>query len=130
MGESGVGTVVDTCIVQPRQLLIIVQHERQILITDIHIWVTAQPPVFLLCLPSAAEPMLVDLIFNLVRSIRHEDARIRIRSAHFCLGTLQRRKEFGVNQSRFGIFELRSYVSRQTEVWILVDRAWDKAGYV
>ena len=74
--------------------------------------------------------MLVDLTFDLVRSIRHEDARIRVRSAHFRLGTLERREELGVDQGRFRIFELRSYISRQTEVRILVDCARDETGYV
>ena len=35
-----------------------------------------------------------------------------------------------MDQSGFGVFELRGYVSGQTEVWVLIDRAWDKAGYV
>jgi hypothetical protein len=53
-----------------------------------------------------------------------------IRGAHFRLGTLEGGEELGVDQSRFGVFELRGYVSGQTEVWVLVDRAWDEAGYI
>jgi len=35
-----------------------------------------------------------------------------------------------MDQSRFRIFELRGYVSGQTEIRVLVDRAWDETGYV
>ena len=35
-----------------------------------------------------------------------------------------------MDQSRFGIFQFHGHVSCQTEVRVLVDRAWDKAGYV
>lgn len=121
---------IDTYIVQLRQPLIIIQHERQILVTDIYIWVTAQPSMLLLRLLSTTEPMLINLIFDLVWSICHEDTRIRVRSAHFRLGTLEGWEELGVDQGRFRIFELRSYVSSQTEIWVLVYRTWDETGYV
>ena len=35
-----------------------------------------------------------------------------------------------MDQGRFRIFELRSYVSSQTEIWVLVYRTWDETGYV
>jgi len=74
--------------------------------------------------------MLIDLILDLIRSIRHKDTRIRIRGAHFRLGTLEGGEELGVDQGGFRVFELRSHVSGQTEVWVLVDRAWDETGYI
>jgi len=79
---------------------------------------------------STTEAMSIDLILDLVRGIRHEDTRVRIRSAHFRLGTLEGGEELGMDQSRFRIFELRGYVSGQTEIRVLVDRAWDETGYV
>jgi len=74
--------------------------------------------------------MPVNLAFDLIQSIRHEDTRIRVRGTHFRLGSLKGGKELGVDQSWFRVFELRGYVSCQTEVWVLVDRAWDKTGYI
>lgn len=35
-----------------------------------------------------------------------------------------------MDQGRFRVFELRCHVSGQTEVWVLVYRAWDKTGYI
>lgn len=35
-----------------------------------------------------------------------------------------------MNQRRLRVFELRGYVSGQPEVWVLIDRAGDKAGYI
>ena len=86
--------------------------------------------MLLLRLLSTAEPMPINLILDLIRSIRHEDTRVRIRGTHFRLGTLEGGEEFGVDQCRFRVFEFRGHVSSQTEVWVLVDRAWDETGYV
>ena len=58
---------------------------------------------FLRFLP-AAEAMLVYLVFDLVRSVGHEDARIYVRGAHFRLGALKGGEELGVDQSRFRVF--------------------------
>ena len=79
---------------------------------------------------STAESVSINLILDLVRSVRHEDAGICIRGTHFRLGTLEGGEELGVNQSGFRVFELRGDISSQTEVWVLVDRTRDETGYI
>ena len=74
--------------------------------------------------------MPVNLVLDLVGSIRHEDARIDVGRAHFRLRPLKGGEELGMDQSGLGVFELRCYVSRQAEVWVLIDCAWDKTGYI
>ena len=73
------------------------------------------------------EAVLVDLVLDLRRRVGHVDARVRVRRAHLRLRALQRREELGVQQCRLRVLQLRRDVSREAEVRILVDRAWDEA---
>lgn len=46
---------------------------------------------------STAERMLINLVLNLIRGIRHKDTRILIRGAHLRLRTLKGGEELGVD---------------------------------
>ena len=71
--------------------------------------------------------MFIDLILDLIRRIAHEDTRVRVGRAHFRLRALERREELGVDQGRFGVFELDGDVAGETEVRVLVDCAGNEA---
>ena len=86
--------------------------------------------MLLLRLLSSREAVFIDLILDLIRRIAHEDTRVRIGRAHFRLWALEGREELGVDQGRFGVFELDGDVAGETEVRVLVYRARDQAGEV
>ena len=88
------------------QFFIVLQEEGQILETDINIWITTKTPMFLFSLFSSRESMLVNFIFYLACLISHEYATIWVTSAHFRLRSLKSREEFGIDERRFGMFEL------------------------
>ena len=75
----------------------------------------------------AREPVLVDLVLDLVRGIVHEYARVDVRRAHLRLWALQRGEELGVDERGLGVLELDGDVAREPEVRVLVDRAGDEA---
>jgi len=74
--------------------------------------------------------MFVDLVFDLIGLVRHEYAAIGVACAHFGLGTLKSREEFGVDQSWLGVLELWGNVASEAEIRILVNGAGDEAGNV
>ena len=74
--------------------------------------------------------MFVDLVFDLIGLVRHEYATIGVACAHFGLGTLKSREEFGVDQSWLGVLELWGNVASEAEIRILVNGAGDEAGNV
>lgn len=75
----------------------------------------------------AREPVLVDLILDLVRRVGHVYTRVQVRRAHLGLWALQCGEELGVDEGGFRVFELDGNVSRQTEVRVLVDSTGDEA---
>ena len=108
-------------------LLVVIKEKAQILVTDVDVRIPAKSPVLFLRLTSPAEPMAVDLIFDLIRRVVHEYARVDVGRAHLCLWTLQSGEEFCVQQSGLGVPQLVSDVARKAEVRILVYRTWDEA---
>lgn len=120
----------DTHLAQRPQLLLVVQKKAQILIRNVYLRLASKPPMLLLRLPPTRKPMSINLVLDLVLGIAHKDTRIRIRSAHLRLRSLQGREESRVDQCRFGVFEFLGDVSRQSEVGVLVDGAGDEAGDV
>jgi len=111
---------------QPRIFFVVIVEEPKILIRDIHIGIPAQPPMFLLSLLAPAEPMSVNLVLDLTRSIGHVDRAVRVRGAHLGPRALQRREELGVQERRFGVSEFSGDVARESEIWVLVNCAGDK----
>jgi hypothetical protein len=111
------------------ELLIILEEEAQVLICNIDLRISSQPPMLFFRLLTTRESMLIDLILQLIRSIRHEDTRVDITGAHLGLRPLESREEFGMDERGLGILEFLSNVACQTEVRILVDGAgnetWD-----
>lgn len=95
-----------------RPLLVVVHEEPKVLIRNVDIGVPAEPPVLLLRLLSAREPMAVDLVLDLCGRVRHVDARVGVRRAHLRLGALERREELGVDQCGLWVLELRGDVAR------------------
>jgi hypothetical protein len=83
--------------------------------------------VLLLRLLSAGEAVLVDLVLDLVRRVRHVDRAVRVARAHLRLRALQRGEELGVHERGLRVLELLRDVTRQPEVRVLVDRARDQA---
>lgn len=73
--------------------------------------------------------MFVDLIFDLIRRIIHEDARVRVRRAHLCLWPLKRWEESRVQECGLWILELLRDIAREAEVWVLINctrnETWD-----
>src|SRR6202050_3384370 len=80
----------------PLQLLVILQKESQILITNINFRIHTILPMFLLRLLPAREPMLIHLILDLRSSIAHVNTRVHVRGAHLRLWALEGWEEFGV----------------------------------
>ena len=66
--------------------------------------------MLLFCLLPPTKPVPINLILDLIRSVRHEDTRIHIGGTHFRLRTLEGGEELGVDQRRFGVFELRGHI--------------------
>lgn len=60
--------------------------------------------------------MSVDLVLDLVRSVRHVNGRVGIRGRHLGLGTLQSRQELAVQEAWLGVFEFVCYISSQPEL--------------
>jgi hypothetical protein len=114
----------------PCQLIIIVQEERQVLVTNIHLRISSKLPMFLQRLPSPGEPMLIDLILDLRWRVRHIDTRIRIRCAHLRLWTLKSGEELGVYEGWFGVSEFLRDVACEPEVGVLIDGAGNETGDV
>ena len=79
-----------------RQLCVILQEEAQVLIANVDVRVTAQSPVLFLRLLAPAEPMAVDLIFDLIGRVAHVYARVDVGGAHLCLRALQSGEELRV----------------------------------
>lgn len=102
----------DTYHCHVRPFLVVIKEESQVLVRNVHIRVSAQLPVQLLSLLAAREPVLVDLVLDLVRRVRHEYTRVRVRRAHLRLRALQRGEELGVDQRRLRVLELRRDVPR------------------
>jgi hypothetical protein len=109
------------------QLVIILKEEAQVLVADVNVCIPAKLSVLFLRLMTAAEPMVVDLILNLIRGIAHVYARVDVRRAHLCMRTLQHGEELGVQQGRLRVSQLVRDVTRQAEIGTLVDRTWDEA---
>ena len=121
-------------LLNPHQLLRVLQEILQILERNVLRQIGAQSPLLLLRLPSSAHRVLVNLpitpyflspylVLNHIRRVRHVDARVLARRAHFRPQSRQRRNEFAVNQRRFELFQTHRHVPRHPEVRILVDRA-------
>jgi len=67
--------------------------------------------------------MFINLVLDLVWSICHKDTSVCVARTHFRLRTLESGEEFGVDEGRFGVLELRSNIPCQSKVWILIDSA-------
>jgi hypothetical protein len=113
-----------------RQLFVILNKEAQVLIANINVRVTAEQPVLFLRLPTPAEPMAVDLIFDLIGRVAHVYARVDVRGAHLCLGALKSGEELRVQLRRLGVPQFLRNVARKAEIGILVDGAGDETGDV
>lgn len=107
---------------------IIIHEESEILIRNVHVGIPTQSPVLFLSLPSTAKPVSVNLVLDLVGCIRHVDGAVHIGCAHLGPGTLQRGEEFRVQERGFGVSEFGGDVTREAEVWVLVDGAGDEGG--
>ena len=116
-----------THLFDPCQLLVVLQKEGQILEADVNVRITPKLPMFFFRLPTPGEPMSINLVLDLSRRIRHEDARIGIRRAHLRLWPLERGEEFRMQKSRLGVLELLCDIPCEAEVWILVNCAGDQA---
>lgn len=71
--------------------------------------------------------MLIHLILNLRRLVRHINTTVRVARAHLGLRALQRGEELCMQQRGLGVLELLRDVAREAEVRVLVDRAGDEA---
>lgn len=71
--------------------------------------------------------MLVNLVFDLRRRIRHEDTAVRVARAHLSLRPLECWEKFRMEQRWLGVLKFLCNVPRQTEVRVLVDSAGDEA---
>lgn len=76
---------------------------------------------------ASTERVLVDLVLDLRRRVRHEDARRILARRHLALRAEERRDELGVNERRLFVLEASRHFAREPEVGILVDRAGDEA---
>lgn len=63
--------------------------------------------------------LMSHLLLDLLGRVGDKDGRGDIRGAHLAAGTLQRRKELGVNQRGLDKAETRCHVTRHAEVRIL-----------
>src|SRR5438445_3411877 len=87
-------------------------------------------PTLLLDRRASAREGVHDLLLRLGLLVRGEDAGLRNRGRHFPGRSQEARKELVVDQGGFRITELRSHVSSDSEVRVLVDPARDKDGAV
>lgn len=87
-----------------RNNLVVILKELEILERDINIRVPTKLSVLLLRIPPTAKSMFIDLVLDLIRSIRHVDGGVRIGCGHLGLRTLERGDEFGVEEAGFGVF--------------------------
>lgn len=109
------------------KLFVVVQEERQILVGNIDLGITSETAMLFFSLLSSRESVGINLLFDLVRLVGHENACIGIARAHFRLRTLKGREEFRVDERWFGVLELLRDITGQAEVRILVDSTRDEA---
>jgi hypothetical protein len=83
--------------------------------------------VFFHGLLATRECVLVNFILNLLGGIGQQDGACGRRRAHLGFLTLQRWKESGVERSWLHVFQLLSYVTSHSEIWVLIDGSWDEA---
>lgn len=67
------------------ELFITLEEEREVLERNVHIWVPSDPPVILRRDLPSTERILVDLVLDLRRRVRHEDTRRVLRRRHLAL---------------------------------------------
>lgn len=85
--------------------------------------------IFLLlffCGSSSTECMLFDFGFDLFGFIGHENSCGWDGSRHFCLETLERWEEFGIETGWLWCFNSVTDISCHSEIRILINTAWDQ----
>lgn len=112
------------------QEVIVLFIKRQVLECNIDIWVSTILTVKLFSVTTSREPVLVDLVLDLVGRVGHVNSGVGVGCRHFSLCALERRKELAVQQSWLGVLELVSNITGQSEVRVLVDGARNETGYI
>jgi len=103
------------------------QEEREVLVRNILITVTAQLLVKLLGLLTTREGIGLDLMRDLFGSIRDEDGGLVRRCTHLSFGALEGGEETAVDESGLLPAESRRNIARHAEVRVLVDGAGNEA---
>lgn len=109
------------------ELFVVLHEVLEVVVGHVDIGVSTQPAMLFHSLATSAEGIAVDLVLNLIGCVGEQDRALDHRGGHLALGSLQRREEFGVHQSRLGVLELLRHVAGEAEVRVLVNGAGDEA---
>lgn len=117
-------------IVQLLKLNIIIHEVLQVIVGHVDVRIAPQSAVLFNRLAASAECVSVDLVLDLVWRVGKEDRALDNGSRHLALWALQGGEEFRVHECWLRVLELAGYVTRQSEVWVLIDRTWNEARHV